>query len=78
MQTASIETGSKDGRIVISFPESAVPPSERDDFITFLKVEWSARQSRFSEEDASFLAEEVDSGWWSRRREDILSRIGKT
>ena len=78
MQTASIETEFKDGRIVISFPESAVPPAGRDEFISFLKVEWSVRQSRFSAEEASNLAEEVDSGWWSRRREDILSRIGRT
>lgn len=76
MQTASLETESKDGRIIISFPESAAPADERDDFISFLKVEWSARQSRLSAEDAKRFAEDVDSSWWSSRREAILSKIG--
>ena len=51
-----------DGRVVITFPESAVPAEERESFISFLKAEWTARQSRFTEQEANALAEEVDSG----------------
>ena len=75
--TAALDTFTADGRVVISFSESAVPPQEREDFIAFLKAEWSARQSRFSEADARVLAEEVDSAWWSRNRERILRSIGE-
>jgi hypothetical protein len=63
MQSSTFETGFLNGRIVISFPESAAPAAERNDFITFLKMEWIARQSRFSGKDAKALAEEVDSTW---------------
>ncbi len=62
--------------MVISFPEASVPPQEREDFIAFLKGEWIARQSRFSESDAKALADEADAGWWARNREHILRRIG--
>ena len=74
---ASLTTFTSDGRVVISFPESAVPAQEREDFIAFLKAEWTARQSRFSEADAKALADVVDSGWWSRNRERILRSIGE-
>jgi hypothetical protein len=73
---ATLDSFTADGRVVISFPESAVPPREREDFIAFLKAEWAARQSRFSEADAKSLATEVDSAWWSRNRERILRSIG--
>lgn len=73
---ATLDSFTADGRVVISFPESAVPPREREDFIAFLKAEWAARQSRFSEADATALAAEVDAGWWSRNRERILRSIG--
>lgn len=63
-------------RITISFPESAVSASEKDEFVSFLKAEWAARQSRFSEADAKAFADEVDSGWWSAQRTKILASIG--
>ncbi len=53
-----------------------MPPQEREDFIAFLKAEWTARQSRFSETDAKALADEVDAGWWTQNREHILRSIG--
>ena len=74
---AILDAVTADGRVVISFPESAVPPQDREDFIAFLKLEWAARQSRLGETDARALAEEVDSGWWSRNRERILRSIGE-
>jgi hypothetical protein len=74
--SATLDAFTADGRVVISFPESAVPVQEREDFIAFLKAEWAARQSRFTEADAQALAAEVDSSWWSRNRERILRSIG--
>jgi hypothetical protein len=73
---ATLDSLTADGRVVISFPESAVPPREREDFIAFLKTEWAARQSRSSDADAKTLAMEVDSAWWSPNRERILRSIG--
>lgn len=75
--TATLDTFTADGRVVISFAESAVPPQEREDFIDFLKVEWAARQSKLNEGDARELAEAVDAGWWGRNRERILRSIGE-
>jgi hypothetical protein len=74
--SATLDAFTADGRVVISFPESAVPVQEREDFIAFLKAEWAARQSRFTEVDAGALAAEVDHSWWSRNRERILRSIG--
>lgn len=74
---ATLDAFTADGQVVISFLESSVPPQEREDFIAFLKAEWAARQSRFSEGEARALAEEVDSDWWSRNRERILRSIGE-
>lgn len=73
--SATLDAFTADGRVVISFSESAVPAREREDFIAFLKAEWMARQSRFTETDAKSLAETVDSAWWSRNRARILSSV---
>lgn len=74
---ATLDALTADGRVVITFPESAVPTQERESFISFLKAEWTARQSRFTERDAKALANEVDTGWWSKNRERILRSIGE-
>lgn len=75
--SAGLETFSCDGRVVISFLESAVPAREREDFIAFLKMEWTARQSRLNEADAQALAHEVDSNWWNANRDRILRSVGE-
>ena len=74
--TAALDAFTAEGRVVLSFPESAMKVDEREDFIAFTKAEWLARQSRFTEADATSLAEEIDSGWWGRNRERILGSIG--
>jgi len=73
----SLEALTTGGRVVISFPESAIPPAEKEAFISFLKSEWIARQSRFSESDAIELSAEVDATWWNQNRDKIRSRIGE-
>jgi len=70
----SLETFTTGGRVVISFPESAIPQAEKEAFISFLKSEWIARRSRFQESDAIDLSAEVDSSWWSRNRAKFTSR----
>jgi hypothetical protein len=72
---AALDTLTADGRVVISFPEAAVPAEERESFLAMLKAEWIARQSRFTEANAATLANEVDTEWWSRNRERILRSI---
>jgi hypothetical protein len=74
---AALETDMSNGRITISFPESAVSPEAREDFLTFLKDEWILRQSQLTSEAAKVLAEQVDGAWWASRKESILSRIGE-
>ena len=74
---STLDAFTADGRVVISFPESAGPAREREDFIAFLKAEWAARQSGFTETDARTLAEEFDSDWWGRNRERILRSLGE-
>lgn len=73
--TASLNTLHADGRIVFSFPEEALPQSEQVSFVAFVKAEWMARQSRFSQRDADQLADEVDASWWSKNKQRILSQI---
>lgn len=75
--TATLNAMTADGRVVITFPESAIPSQERESFITFIKAEWTTRQSRFTENDAIALADEVDTGWWSKNRERVLRNIGE-
>ncbi len=72
----ALDTLNADGRVVISFPETALSQPEREDFIAFLKAEWIVRQSRFSDANAQSFAREVDAGWWTRNRERILRQIG--
>lgn len=73
--TAAMNALHSDGRIVLSFPEEALPQAELASFIAFVKAEWTARQSRFSQQDADALAAEVDESWWSRNRQRILTQI---
>lgn len=71
-----LDTFTTDGRVVISFPESALSDENREQFLALLRTEWAVLQSRLTKEDASRLAKEVESGWWSRNRERILVKIG--
>jgi hypothetical protein len=73
--SAALNALHTDGRIIFSFPEEALPQAEQTSFIAFVKAEWLARQSRFSEKDADALAEEVDASWWTRNRQRILAQI---
>ena len=73
--SVALHTQHTDGRIVFSFPEKALPHADQANFIAFVKAEWSARQSQFSQQDADALANEVDSAWWSRNRERILVQM---
>jgi hypothetical protein len=72
---ATLNTLHADGRIVFSFPEEALPLSEQVSFVAFVKAEWVARQSRFTQQDADRLADEVDASWWSNNKQRILSQI---
>lgn len=73
----ALEALTTGGRVVISFPESSIPLAEKEAFISFLKSEWIARQSRFRESDASELSAEVDSTWWNQNREKYTGWIGE-
>jgi hypothetical protein len=75
--TARLETHTSGGRLVISFPEEALPAGEREAFVAHLKTEWMARQSRFSDGDALRLAEEADGTWWQQNKSRILANIAE-
>ena len=72
---ATLQTLHTDGRIIFSFPEEAMPRAEQASFIAFIKAEWMARQSKFSQKDADTLAEEVDASWWAGNRQRILAQM---
>lgn len=73
--TATLQTLHTDGRIIFSFPEEALPRAEQASFIAFIKAEWAARQSRFSQKDADALAEEIDATWWASHKQRILGQV---
>jgi len=73
--TATLDAHSAGGRLIISFPEDAMSAGEREEFVAFLKSEWTARQSRLSQADATELADETDSDWWQQNNARILERI---
>lgn len=75
--TATLDTMTTDGRVVISFPEGAISAKDREDFLSLIKAEWRARQSCFTSEDATAMANEVDNAWWSRNKARILASIGE-
>ena len=75
IMTSTLDTLRTDGRIVFSFPEKALPHADEASFTAFVKAEWTARQSLFSQQDAEALALEVDSSWWSRNRDRILAQV---
>lgn len=74
---STLDAFTADGRVIISFPEAAIPAAEKEEFISFMKAEWLARQSRLPEAGAKALADEVDATWWTRNRSRILRAIGE-
>ncbi len=74
---ATLDSFTADGRVVLSFPESALQAVAREDFIAFTKREWLARQSHLTETEATSIAHDIDSGWWDRNRKRILKSIGE-
>jgi hypothetical protein len=75
--TTALNTFTSDGFFVIAVPEASVPAQEREDFVSVVKTEWLARQSRMTETDAARLAESVDAGWWHKNRERILGAMAE-
>jgi hypothetical protein len=75
--TAALNAFTSDGYFVITFPEASVPAPMRDEFISTVKAEWLARQSRLTEADAKLLADKVDAGWWQQNKGRILKSIGE-
>ena len=75
--TAALNAFTSDGYFVIAFPEASVPAPMRDEFISTIKAEWLARQSRLTEADAKNLAEKVDAHWWRQNKARILKSIGE-
>ena len=75
--TATLQTFSADGHLVISFAESGVPSDLKERFLAVIKAEWVACQSKMTDDKAAQLASEIDSGWWQRNRGRILSKIGE-
>lgn len=73
--SAALNTLPADGRIVFSFPKEALPHSEQVSFVSFVKAEWAAHQSRLTQNDADRLADEVDASWWSENKQRILPEI---
>lgn len=75
--TVALNTFTSDGFLVITVPEASVPAPVRDEFVSAVKAEWLARQSRLTEAEAGRLADEVDAGWWQKNRGRILKAIGE-
>jgi hypothetical protein len=75
--TAALNTFTSDGYFVITFPEASVPAPMRDEFISTVKAEWLARQSKLTEADAKQLADKVDTDWWKHNKARILQSIGE-
>lgn len=73
---AQLNAFSTDGQVILTFPEAAMKSEDREEFITFAKTEWLARQSRLTETDATDLAKSIDSDWWKKNRDRILANIG--
>ena len=74
---ATLDSYTAEGRVILTFPESALDPVEREEFIAFAKAEWLARQSQLTEERARELADEIDADWWGRNKERILRQIAE-
>lgn len=72
---AALNTFVSDGYFVITVPEFSVPAAMRDEFVSAVKAEWLARQSRMTDAAARRLADEIDAGWWQKNRERILKAI---
>lgn len=45
---AQLNAFSTDGQVILTFPEAAMKSEDREEFITFAKTEWLARQSRLA------------------------------
>jgi maltodextrin utilization protein YvdJ len=75
--TAALNAFTSDGYFVITFPEASVPAPMRDEFISTVKAEWLARQSKLTATNAKLLADKVDASWWQQNKARILESIGQ-
>jgi hypothetical protein len=48
--TATLDTMSTDGHVVIPFDEASIPAKEREEFVLFVKAQWRAMHRRLSSE----------------------------
>jgi hypothetical protein len=66
----TVETTQTDVRVTI--PKDAVPPSQLNAFVDWLRLEEAAQRSRLTEKEADHLAEETKTDWWTANKEKFI------
>jgi hypothetical protein len=62
-----------DSTVRVTIPKSEVPADRLDWFVDSLRLEAMVRRSQLTEDEASHLADEIKTGWWSANKH----RFGK-
>jgi len=66
----TVEKTQNDVRVTI--PKDALPPSQLNAFLDWLRLEEIAQRSHLSDEEANRIAEEIKAEWWAANKDRFI------
>jgi hypothetical protein len=74
---ALIETKRTKDKLLISVSTENMKADEIEDFLQFVKTEFTLRNSKLSESQADEISEEIKSSWWKKNKSRIEKMIAE-
>ena len=74
---ALIETKRTKDKLLISLSTENMQTGEIEDFLQFVKTEFTLRNSQLSEIDANEISEDIKSFWWKKNKSRIEKMIAE-
>ncbi len=75
--SVNVETTRTKDKLLISIPTEDLNEEEIDQFITLLKTEFAARNSKMTADQAEEISEEIKSAWWKKNKSRIEKMISE-
>jgi hypothetical protein len=74
---ALIETKRTKDKLLISVSTENMKADDIEDFLQFVKTEFTLRNSKLSESQADEISEEIKSSWWKKNKSRIEKMIAE-
>lgn len=75
--SVNIKTTKTKDKLLISIPTKDFNAEEIEDFLSFLKTEFTVRKSEMKKAQAESISEEIKSAWWKKNKTRVKKMIAE-